>query len=284
MRGSFTRFIRWYLALKPWERSGRLYEWIGIRWIDLKLTALFGEAPLVRYQPGDTQSRAFLARKSLRGQYSEIVNAMCALIYIGLIGVCLLQGFLGLAAFAGLITAHHLLILPIERYKRALLNEWFAHPEALHDGPADPDPPYLRTVDQLRHWYFRPLSFESEKFYDRIGVHSYRIFVFWLTGLIESFADEESRKQAPNQIKNPSIEQLDQFEVGTRTSETVHLVGILEHLPFAIVFIQKSYWLGIFYMLGIAYLNIYAILLQRQHRVRLFKLLMRRAQKLQAKA
>ncbi len=284
MRGVFPTFLGWYLGVKPWEKSGRLYELLGIRWIDAKLSAVFGELPLTRYTPGESLPWAFLTRKLLRGQYSEIVNGMCALIYIGLVLVCLWAGFIGLAAFAGLITVHHLLILPIERYKRALAEEWLSHPEALNDGPADAEVPYLRTVVELKHWYFRPFSFESEKFYDRIGVGSYRVFVFWLTGMVESFADEESRQHAPNQIKNPGIEQLDQFELGTRTSETVHLIGILEHLPFALVFIQKSYWLGIVYMLGIAYLNMYAIFLQRQHRVRLFKVLLRRAQKQQAKA
>lgn len=283
MRGSFPKLVRWYLRLKPWEVSGRMYEWMGIRWVDQRLSAMFGEAPLPRYSPGSELPKALLQRTLLRGQYSEIVNFICALIYVGLVVVCLWPGYLGLAVFAALIGLHHLLILPIERYKRALVGEWLEHPEALTDGPADLDPPYLRTRKELVHWYFRPLSFESVELYDRIGIHSYRLFVFWMTNMVESFADEEARVHAPNQIKNPSIEQLDQFERGTRTSETVHLLGILEHLPFAIVFLNKLYWVGLVYMLGIAYLNIYAIFLQRQHRVRLFKLLLRRADKLESK-
>lgn len=283
MRGLFPAFIRWYLRLFPWERNGRIYELTGIRWIDRQLAGVFHEAPIERYSDGETLPRSYVLKRLLRGQYSEVVNAMCALIYFGLVLICWFGNFPGLAFFAMLITAHHLLIVPIERYKRSLLEDWMEHPESLTDGPADLDPPYLRTRKELVHWYFRPFGFESEKFYDRIGVHSYRVYVYWLTGLIESGASEEAKAQAPNQIKNPSIEQLDEFEKGTRTSETVHLIGILEHLPFAWAFLAKPYWLGLAAMLGIAYLNVYAIFLQRQHRVRLFKLLLRRADKLEAK-
>ncbi|MBL8059927.1 MAG: hypothetical protein JNK63_04325 [Chthonomonas sp.] len=283
MRGLFPAFIRWYLRLFPWERSGRIYELTGIRWIDRQLASVFHEPPVERFSPEDRLPRAYVLKRILRGQYSEVVNAMCALIYFGLAVICQVGNFPALAFFAMLITAHHFLIVPIERYKRGLLEEWLSHPEALTDGPADLEPPYLRTRKELVHWYFRPLGFESEKFYDRIGVNSYRVFVYWLTGLIESGATEEAKEQAPNYLKNPTAEQLDEFEKGTRTSETVHLLGILEHLPFAWVFLSKPYWLGLLAMLVIGYLNVYAIFLQRQHRTRLFKLLLRRADKMEAK-
>ncbi len=279
MRGLFIAFIRFYLRLKPWETSGRLYEWIGIRWVDGLLSRVFGEMPLDRYEPGDTLSREYLLNKMLRGQYSEVVNAMCFCIYVGLAVVCWIPGHLGLTIFALLIAGHHFLIVPIERYKRALAQEWLRHPEALTDEPADVELPYLRTAKELQHPYFRPLKFESEKFYDRIGVHSYRVFVFWLTDLAKSIAEDGAEEFAPNSLRSTKIEQLDKFEKETRTSETVHLLGILEHLPFAIVFLSQVYWVGIVYLLGIAYLNVYAIFLQRQHRVRLFKLLLRRANK-----
>ncbi|MCC7102091.1 MAG: hypothetical protein IT206_03330 [Fimbriimonadaceae bacterium] len=283
MRGLFPTFIRWYLRLFPWEASGRIYEYIGIRWIDRQLAGVFHEPPIERYGAGDTLPRAYVLKRLLRGQYSEVVNAMCGLIYFGLVITCWSGNFPGLGFFALLITAHHFLIVPIERYKRALLTEWLNHPQALTDGAADLESPYLRTRQELTHWYFRPLPFESERFYARIGVQSYRIFVYWLTGLIESGASEEAKAQAPNYLKNPSIEQLDEFEKGTRTSETVHLLGIVEHLPFAVAFLAKPYWPGVAVMIGIGYLNVYAIFLQRQHRARLFKLLLRRADKMETK-
>lgn len=283
MRGLFPAFIRWYLKLLPWEKSGRIYEVIGIRWIDRKLSCVFNEAPLDRYAPEDQLPRSYVLKRLLRGQYSEVVNAMCALIYQTLALICWFGGFPGLAFFAELITAHHFLIVPIERYKRSLLDDWLGHPEALTAGPADLEPPYLRTKRELIHWYFRPFRFESEKFYERIFVDSYRTFVGWLTGLIESGANDEAKAQAPNSLKNPNIEQLDEFEKATRTSETVHLIGILEHIPFVWAFLMKPYWLGLAAMLGIGYLNVYAIFLQRQHRARLFKLLLRRADRMEAK-
>lgn len=281
MRGAFIAFIRWYLTLKPWETSGRIYEWIGIKWVDAKLSAVFGEVPLPRYEPGSELPRAYVHNKVLRGQYSEVVNAMCMMIYLGLMLLCLVADHRGLAVWSIVLAFHHWIVLPIERYKRALVEEWLRHPEALTDDWVEQEEWYPRGEKELNHWYFAPKRFESEKFWDRIGVHSFRLFVFWLTRLAESISDSEAAQHAPNQLKSTDVRQLDKFERETRTSETVHLIGILEHLPFALVFLQKLYWPGLIYLLGMAYLNLYAIFLQRHHRVRLFKLLMRRAKRAQ---
>lgn len=281
MRRAFIAFIRWYLTLKPWERSGRIYEWMGIPWIDAKLSKVFGESPLVRYAPGDSLSREYLQGKMLRGQYSEVVNAMCFLIYVGLMVICWLAGHWGLGAWSALIAFTHWIVMPIERYKRALSEEWMRTEGALTDEPFIDESLYLRSEPQLRHWYFEPKPWESEKLYDRVGVHSFRLFVFWLTQLAETIASDDAKQFSPNQLKQSGAEQLDKFERDTRTSETVHLIGVLQHLPFAIVFLNKLYWPGIFYLLGMAYLNVYAILLQRHHRTRLFKVLLRRAQRAQ---
>ncbi|MBN8690955.1 MAG: hypothetical protein J0L72_09240 [Armatimonadetes bacterium] len=272
-------FIKWYLTFRGFERSGAFYRAIGIPAVDRVLARAFGEAPVEPYAPNLEANEASLRTKLFGGLYAEINNMMCNLIYLGMAIICFVTGYQFLAWWSIAIGSTHFIVVLIERYKRLLILEWLEHPEALTAPELEVEVAYPRTEKELRHFYFQPKPFESDKLFAALGVNWFRHFVFWLTNLGGVVADEETKKHEPHRLTGGSILALDAFEKKTRTSETVHLIGILQHLPYLIVFVYTHFWFGLLYFAGMAYLNIFSILLQRQHRLRVFKILMKRAQR-----
>lgn len=273
MKVAFQRLCRKYLRLRRWERSGRFYERIGVRWLDYRLAAAFGERPVERYTPERTDSRARLIDSLYRGRYSEVVNAMCVVIYFIISVATFFRGYIGLTAYTLGILFTHLMVIPIERYKRALVIDWLQHPEAL----SDPEPPLpeRRTSEQLQHWFYAPKAFETEKFYHKLNVDSYRAFV---AGLAYLSSPEEGDPEAPppNALRKRTPEYLDAFERTTRSNELIHWLGLIQHLPYWYQFTKDAYIPGILAVVWLFYLNVWAALLQRQHRARIFKVLLRR--------
>lgn len=266
--------VRQYMRLAPWERSGRIYEWLGIASLDRLLASFFGATVVPRMKPGLTVSRHFLSDQYHRGRYSEIVNIVCVLIYVVILAFCYVHRLPWAFWYSVILMVTHLQVIPVERYKRALIAEWMRHQDLLTDEEIPIRP--RRTAEQLHHWFFSPRPFESEKFYDKLVVDSYRRFVSWLTFLSQA----ETKDNAPpaNALKKRSLDYLDDFEVGTRQSEVIHWIGITEHIPLYIAFISVQAWAGLGWMLWPLYLNVWAIFLQRQHRARITRLLLKRAE------
>lgn len=273
MNELLAKFFRHYMRLTPWERSGRIYEWLGIAKLDRFLAGMFGATVVPRYKPGLTASRNFLSDQYHRGRYSEVVNIICFVIYLVIMAFSVVHHLTWAFWYAVLLSLTHLQVIPVERYKRALISEWMNHPDQLTDEEIPIRP--RRSPEQLKHWFYSPRPFESEKFYDKLVVDSYRRFVSWLTYMSQA----ESRDNAPpvNALKKRSLEYLDDFEAGTRQSEAIHWIGILEHIPFYVAFVNVQAWAALVWMIWPFYLNLWAIFLQRQHRARIMRLLLKRA-------
>jgi hypothetical protein len=275
-------FAKWYLTIKPWEKSSRIYERLGIPGIDRVLSKLFGEEVMPAYEPGAIMSKPLLLTKMFRGQYNEVVNFICVLIFLALALLSWWSGVMWLVWLSVILMQHHLIVLPIERWKRILAQEWRSHPEALDPDGEIPMPP-IRPKSEVTTKPWAPLKFESENFYEKIWIKSYRIYVFWLLGLADTIADDEMREYTPHVMRNTNTQTLDAFERQTRTSETVHWIGILENLPYLGVWLWMSFWPGVIGILGVVYLNLYAIFLQRQHRARIWSVLLKKIDRHEAK-
>jgi len=273
----FPRLINRYLKLKSFEKSGRFYEVLGLSWLDKQLCKVFKEAPVYRYVPGRTDSSDRLVDMIHKGQYTEIINLKCFLFYAAYVGIFYKAGYDWLAWLTVIWAIPHAAVVLIERYKRFLMLDWFRHPEALTaPDPAYPEP---RSLAKLNHWFYKPRSFENEKFYAKIGMNPFRTYVAWLSRLSEPDESMPQPKHKANTLKSTSYPYLDYFENTTRTSERIHWIGVLQHVPYWYLFIRDKYWLGMFLMSWLLYLNIYSGLLQRQHRSRVFKLLIKKANK-----
>lgn len=274
----FRRLVSWWLTLKSFERSGRFYEFIGVAAVDRWLARVFGDQLIRPYSPDLTESSVRMREAFYKSQYVEVVNMMATLIHLTLLGLILWQGHMGLAVYCFLVMMVHVLPIPIERYKRACIGSWMAHPEALTSG--DYTIAHRRSLGQLQHPYFQPKPWETEERYEKIGVWTFKRFAFWLSSLSNKLpGDQES---TTNTLGSRDLGRIDSFERGTRVGEAIHLVGIAQHIPFWWWFAVTQYWVGLIYLLWPLYLNLYAALLQRQHRARIFRLLVRAAQKREA--
>ncbi len=271
----FAKFVTWYLKLKPIEKTGRIYEVQGYKWLDKQLCKVFGTVPIERYSPGKTESFDRLVEVLHQGRYMEVVNAMSVTFYSVYVFFFFKDGYTALAWWTVVMMLSHFITLPIERYKRALIIEWLKHPEVLTDPePGYPEP---RSIAQLNHWFYKPRGWESEKSYEKLGVQSFRTFVNFLTRLSEPDLSLPQPKYKPNTLKSTSYPYLDSFESSTRSSEFIHWLGVIQHIPHWIVFIPQKYWIGLLLEGWLLYLNVFAGMLQRQHRSRMFKLLMKKA-------
>ncbi len=217
-----------------------------------------------------------------RGQYNEVVNFICVLIFLVLGLLSWWSGVMWLVWLSLILMQHHLIVIPIERWKRIVAQEWRSHPEALDPDGEIPMPP-IRSKSEVTRKPWAPLKFESEEIYEKIGIKSYRIYVFWLLGLADTIADDEMREYTPHVMRSTNAQALDSFERQTRTSETVHWIGILENLPYLGVWLWMSFWPGVIGILGVVYLNLYAIFLQRQHRARIWSVLLKKIDRHEAK-
>lgn len=281
-RQPLLRFTKWYLTIKPWEKSSRIYEKLGIPRIDRTLSKFFGDDTLPTYKEGLVISKPLLLTKMFRGQYSEVVNFICTLIYIALGLLAWWSGVTWLVWLSVILMQHHLIVIPIERWKRIVGQEWREHPESLDPLGEIPSAP-IRPKSEITVRPWAPLRFESEQFYEKIGIKSYRTYVFWLLRLADTVADEEMREYTPHVMKSTNTQALDSFERQTRTSETVHWVGILENLPYLGVWLWSGFWPGVAGILGVVYLNLYAIFLQRQHRARIWSVFLKKIDRHEAK-
>ncbi len=274
----FTRLVQWWLTTKSFERSGRIYEVTGVAALDRFLCRIFGDTPLSAYDPNRTESRQRIREAYYKGQYVEVVNIMASLIHLTLLILILFIGHVWLAVYCCLVMVVHIVPVPIERHKRACIMQWLAHDESLEDREYVLG--HMRSLGQLRHPYFRPKPWETEELYEKLGAWTFKRFAFWLSSLSNKLPGDEV--STANTLGSRDMARIDAFERGTRLGEGIHLIGIAQHIPFWWTFALQQYWVGLVYLLWPLYLNLYASLLQRQHRARIFRLLVRAAQKREA--
>lgn len=281
MSGAFRSLVQAWLRLKPWEKSGNLFRALGIPWIDRILSQIFRDPTLSPYQPGQRRNFHELRQAFYKGQYAEVVNVMTTLIYMTLAGLFLWKGVMFGAFYAFAIIIPHVLPVPIERWKRYCIQTWLDHPDSLiHEVPPLPE---LRGEHAFRHWFYTPRRWESEAAYDKIRVNWFRIYVFWLSSLSNKLpGDAESTSNTLPSMRDARA--LDSFEQTTRLSEGMHWFGLSQYLPFLFLIPNPAAWPGLLFLLWPTSLNVYSILLQRQHRTRIFRLLLRARDKAAAKS
>lgn len=269
-----------WLAVKPWERSQKFFVYTGVSTLYHIHAGIFRTPKLEPYAPGEQQSRDDLLETYHVGRYAEVVNLYCLFLYAPMLLYAVMAHIAWLIAYLAFTMLIHVIVIPIERYKRMMIEEWLRHPEQL-TLPKRPLPE-RRDPDKLSHWLYTPKSFESDTFYKRIGIEPFRKFVEFMTSLS---VPADAGDYTPNELHGGSRDYLDAFERHTRESELIHWIGLLQHIPLWIALIVSRGWWMMIWMCAIMYFNLWSGFLQRHHRLRLYRVLVgRKAAKTRASA
>ena len=163
----------------------------------------------------------------------------------------------------------HLLLVFLEIYKSGIMHRIPADP----DAKGVPGETYVPTP-----WgdnYFTPRKWESERFYERLGIIPFQKFTLWYIYVARLTRQERKQGKQIEFVKHKSFSELARFENGTRIGEMVHsyFVGFdLIPVLYALL-LHHPGWIA--YTLFILWGDSWLVLLQRYHRVRIWKTFVR---------
>lgn len=258
---------RWY-RLRPIEHDGRCYRLLGLVPVFACIARLFGE----RLPEPDRLTSAELAQIRMRARYHELINLMSIVAQLPLPWLASRTGNGPLTAYGLALLVPHILSVMLERFKRAICETSSATTlilETQAHGPAKAPDRAASSHCAQAHWYFGPFPCETERLYEVLGVEAFRRFVLTLIRISAPPANDGASLRNVRGGRRG----LAAFEEQTRTAELTHLFGTLLHVPFAVAFALEGFWSGLAFVLCLFALNVICALLQRQHRVRLAKLL-----------
>jgi len=207
-----------------------------------------------------------LRRKIGFSRYTEGTNWVRFIILLPVIWGASVHHFPWLVVYVSLLAASHLSAIICERYKRAVGRELLPYAEE-----GDPPIPVLGPLKES--WYYPPKRWESERLYVCLGV---TLTQSWIQSFANRYQLERDRRESGERartIEQPSRKELDQFERSTRVSENFHLIGIaLDSVIHVGLLVTWTVLIVIF--------DLECLMLQRYHRVRVWRLV----QKVRAKS
>lgn len=283
-----ARFVQAWTRVRRFERTGRIYEALGLRSVFSRIAGMFGEElpPSVSARSGShgAPEAERLLRSYARTRYHELVNLIALAVYAALLAMLVIDGQGVLAVYCLLLMVTHALPALMERYKRARY-------EAILDSEGIAD----RTISVAAVWrpqaakapacltgrlasaYFTPRRFETDRFYRMIGMEAFRAFVLRLfeatmpqgeSAIARATGAPGAEADMDRFLKGRS--DVIAFETNTRIAEATHLTGMLLHIPFAAAFIAERSLAGALYVALMLATNLACVLLQRWHRARLW--------------
>ena len=236
------------------------YEALGVRRVYAQVAGWVHE-PLLPATRDVVGSWAQIQLKEAiqKTHYFTVANLARAALYIPqAIAFGMAKYWQGLL-YVALTWAAHLLLVVVERYKKALALHWMSLATPVEPKPERPIPEWPSGIYRLR-------KFESEKFYKRIGIELFRSFSTWaISTMTYGFTGQKM-----TYISQPSRKQALAFERATRVSEAVHIGSAISVAPL-VVFSWIGAPLGIaIWSTIIVYGDVMLALLQRYHRVRVW--------------
>ncbi|QYK56571.1 MAG: hypothetical protein KF733_03605 [Fimbriimonadaceae bacterium] len=197
----------------------QLYEALGLRGYYRLISRIAGEEPL----PPSNQIQAGVSRERLTeiieaSRYFQSANVARAFCYLPHIVIFWLNTMVFALAYTWLLVGLHLMTVFNEAYKRRLASMHLA----LAEDEPETKKPEVGHYRGLADLYFRPKSFETERFYQMLGMEHYRSFVQWVMRTLTHGFSGKRMVYIPQPTRAHAVE----FERGTRVSEGVHLVGV----------------------------------------------------------
>lgn len=163
----------------------------------------------------------------------------------------------------------HLLLVAMEIYKSGIYDL------LPHDADAKEPPGVEFRPNPWGDGIFLPKRFESERFYERLGILPFQSFVLWYMHIARLTKQQRKEGRKIDFVTHVSYSELSRFEAGTRVGELVHIIFILfDLIPLTLVFVHKQHlWLP--YMLFQVWGDTGLVLLQRYHRVRVWPMILK---------
>jgi len=284
--GALARFVDAWCLVRRFERRGRIYERLGLRPVFAAVSSLFGERlPPPSWAPGsrlDERGQHDLIRTYARTRYHELVNLIALAVYSLLLALLLASGRPIAAVYCVVLMVTHALPALLERYKRARCDALLTDAGVSSRGMSMAAAWRPQTVSAPRaltspaaEWYFAPKRAETRRFFGRLGVGAFREFVLHL--FRAAGTDEAAPSGAGGRFVQ-SRSDLAAFDAQLRISEATHLVGMALHVPFVASFLHPTHVAGLAYVGMMLAVNLECVLLQRQHRSRLWSALRRVSQ------
>ncbi len=250
--------------IRPWEAFGvrRIHQLIAAI---MRSPVLPSAAKLMKgeYRALDSDTLDESARWSLfflRG------NAIRVVLYVPMAIVLARREMWPALVLLAALAAIHLASVLVELYSRTVYRAM----EALGDPPAPVEPTRLTKEELARrsaHAWFRPKRFESQALYTWLGVEALRRFVVFYTGAL--------RQGSKSFVRRASRQDILEFENSTRSAEAMHGVAFLVNLPITLpLMIHGPWWIGVYAFL-FSLIDLSMVLVQRLHRVRLWKFVLR---------
>jgi hypothetical protein len=250
------------------------YEKLGIRLLYRLTAGSAGEALLPASDARENLPFAgAMRRRMAMSRYTEGTNWVRFIILLPVIWGAIAIHAAWLVVYVSLLALTHVVAILCERYKRALCEELL--PFAVEGETPQPVlGPFKDT------WYYRPKRWESMQLYVCLGV---TLTQKWILDFAEHYQyDRKHRgtKEKVTTLEQPSRKELDQFERSTRVSENFHLIGIALDSVMVVPFMFLHMGLLVTWTVLIVIFDLECLMLQRYHRVRVWKLV----QKVRAKS
>lgn len=255
----------------------RLLELLGVRGFYWVMSHLAGERMLPAW--GAKESKEWSREKVIEvregARYFLIANIFRAAIYVfPMLAAIKDRATAPFWTMVGIVFFHGLCIV-LEAYKALLCRK---HGQSLQDGTwpegQPDDPPDIRLSAKM-DWYFAPRRIETDLFYRILGVEAFKNIVTFYVENTKLTKEERDSGRKAVYVKMGSKQDKIQFVRDTRVAETIHFCAFLINVP---VFIQGLV-LGIpsfvWFILPVLILDIYLVLLQRQHRLRMWPFILR---------
>jgi hypothetical protein len=251
---------------------GRVLETCGIRALHVFVSARVGERPLPTIEDAKTStaySAEDIAELQIQTRYFGKANFWRAVLHLPIILMFAnSEAWRFTFLFVTMVVFHSFLIL-IELYKASVIRN-------LKPGEGGERPKFAdQKPVSWGDWYFSPKPWESEKAYARMGIKFFRWQVTYF--MERAMLTKEQRKSGlkAEYVGGGGRAEVLRFESSTRVAEVVHLgMGAIDILPVIFV-IQHQIWLMLPYVLWICYGDFGLAILQRSHRLRVWKLVER---------
>lgn len=245
--------------------AARLLELFGIRRFYQFMAWITGDTMITPAGQPSPWSRHKLETYRAGAQYFGFANLFRALVYIWPLILLVRLRLYGFVIWMVAIALFHLCVALLEVYKAFRIKQVL--PDASEKG-ADPA---AKASGKSSDWIFAPRKWESEKFYRAIGVWKFKSVVTWYVDRTKLTAEELKSGKKAQYLAAPSKGESLQFEYDTRVGEGMHLAGFLLNFPLFVVTLSLGLY-GPAFLLGVvSVLDFVLVLLQRCHRIRVWR-------------
>ncbi|MDI9635114.1 hypothetical protein QPK87_31455 [Kamptonema cortianum] len=229
------------------------------------IPASFSEAPHVK---GLTESK--IDELTANARYFSAANFWRLVFHLPVIMMFWAFGYPLLSIpFLILCTIHAVLVVT-EVYKREVFKLYRVDPSATENKEHQ----IAVTSSRAGDWWYKPKKWETDRFYRWLGMSGFRWFV---TTFIEKtrLTRQERKRGERTSYVGKSVNDIVRFESGTRTAESIHLCMASFDLIPVVFCVTVGFWWGLPYTAWVFVGDFWLSLLQRHHRVRVWKIIER---------